>query len=352
MKRTVKRALFASVPDAILSAIVRRKLPRSAQLEATTACNLSCPLCVTHDTPRGRSMLSRDDVLSVVKGCGSRLKFVSFHVLGEPLLNPELFAMITDCEAANVRTSFSTNGLLLGRHRQAVLDSGLSFLSVAIDGVDAQDYERYRKGGDFNTVVQNTRELVRARETRGATRPTVQAQMVMFSYNEDREREAQAFLGELGTDIVSLKRPAYTAHPGVAADTFLSQVDHENQARRYARPVSSPEKLYRNQRMCPQLERATVLSDGSVVSCCLDALGESSFGNLRENDFATIWRGRAHDRVLRDFMSGTLATCRHCTLGYQDLDDAPEPLQSPASADEVISSSPRAEAGSARGAAG
>ncbi len=315
VKRMAKRGLYVLLPRRLRHALVLSKMPSSAQLEVTTSCNLRCPLCITHITPRGVSFLEATHVERVVAACRHRMKQVSFHLMGEPLLHKELFQFVRRCEDAGISSSFSTNGMILDRHVDEILDSGLTHISIAIDGVDAGDYSKYRVGGDFGRVVANVKALMQERERRGLAHPVVQAQMIMFSYNEDREREAEVFLRELGTDVVSLKRPAYVADPTPEAQEFWSKVDHENDERRYSRPVSEPQKLYRHRAMCPQLERATVLADGSVVACCLDARGETSFGNLTEQDFASVWRSRAHRKILEDFSNRSLSTCQHCTLG-------------------------------------
>ena len=313
--RLAKLAAFRLLPARAVNALMRWNLPHSAQLEVTTACNLHCPLCTTHDTARGISRLSLENVKDVVRGCGKSLKVVSLHVLGEPLMHKELFDFIRHCASHGVNTTFSTNGMLLGRHVEDVLDSGLSLISIAIDGADQADYAKYRLGGDFDTVVRNARALVEAKRARGASQPVIQVQMVMFSYNEDREAEARAFLESLGADVVSLKRPAYLAPASPSARSFWDKVDMRDEGRRWTRPVTSAARLYRNQRVCPQLERATILSDGSVVACCIDAEGNTAFGNLNRQDFRSIWRGEEHRRVIEKFMRHELQPCHFCTLG-------------------------------------
>jgi MoaA/NifB/PqqE/SkfB family radical SAM enzyme len=317
LRRRLRRAWYAWLPDALLAALTCWKLPRSVQLEVTTACNLRCPLCPTHETPRGGSRLALAAVENVVRGAGRRLKVANFHVLGEPLLNRELFAMVRHCERRGVRTSFSTNGMLLDRRLDALLDSGLSHVSIAVDGQTPEEHARYRAGGDLDVVLRNLRALLEARRARGASKPVVQVRMIMFSYNEAREAEARDFLESLGADSVSLKRPSYDALPTYAARAFLAGVD-TSAARRWARPAVAPDRLYRNQRMCPQLERPTVLSDGSLVACCMDAMGETAFGNVNDARFRALWRGRAHREVVASFLRRELPLCSRCTLTDHD----------------------------------
>jgi MoaA/NifB/PqqE/SkfB family radical SAM enzyme len=327
LRRALRQLYYALLPDWLLVRLTCLKLPRSATLEVTTACNLRCPLCPTHDTSRGGRQLGPDAVANVVAGCGPRLKVASFHVLGEPLLNRELFALVRHCEDHGVRTSFSTNGMLLHRHLDAILDSGLSHLSIAIDGVTPQDYARYRVGGDLDTVLDNVRALLAARAARGASRPVVQVRMIMFSYNEDQESRARAFLESLGADAVSLKRPSYAGPRTDAARDFLAQVDRGGEtggrARRWARPDVDPALLFRNRRLCPQLERPTVLADGKLVACGVDAQGESAYGNVNASPFRELWRSAAHRRIVRSFLRRELAPCARCTLTDREPPPAP-----------------------------
>lgn len=315
VKRRAKALLFERLPSASLASLVIAKLPRSAQVEVTTACNLRCPLCATHDVARVEKFLRVDALENLLRGCGSRLKFVNLHLLGEPLMHRGLFGLVRACAKRGVKTSFSSNGMLLDRRLDEVLDSGLSHLSIAIDGVDQADYARYRIGGDLARVVANVKALLARRAERGLAHPIVQVQMVMFSYNEDREEEAKRFLASLGADVVSLKRPSYVGPADARAGAFLAGVDHENATRRFARDLTDESRLYRNRRMCPQLERGMVLSDGRIVACCMDVSGQGEFGNLNHSSFERIWRSRAHREVLDRFTRREFGPCASCTLG-------------------------------------
>jgi len=329
LAQRLKQALFRLLPDDALNALVRRRMPRSGMLEATVACNLSCPLCPTHIAPRDHPHLALEHVENVLRACGSSLRTLCFHVQGEPLLNPELFDIIRRCSRAGVQTLFATNGMLLDRHLDDVLESGLDGISIAIDGASAEDYEKYRVGGDYERVLRNTRALIEERRRREASSPTIQVQALMFGYNARRERELYDSLLELGADEVCLKPPSYfydlsvasemgfdldVSQPMRAAEEFREQAQPGAEGGRWDRGRSGA-RPYRLRRLCPQLERIAVLSDGRAVACCMDAFGVTAFGDLGEADFGDIWRGEEHLRVIRSFLERELAVCRHCTLG-------------------------------------
>lgn len=331
--RRALRAFVTALPDALLSRVVRHRLPRSANLEVTTACNLSCPLCPTHLVPRHSRFLSVAQVEAVLADGQGALRSVCLHVQGEPTMHPELYELVRRCRKAGVETWFGTHGMHLERDLEELFDSDLDGLSIDIDGVSAEDYQRYRKGGDFERVVAGTQKLLAERKRRGLARPIVQVQMVMFSYNEARLEEAQAFLAALGADRVHLKRPSYEfdleegqrrglvlrpatrARVEKAAADFLEQVTPDDSDLRYSRRGADYEAhRFRDQRLCPQLTRATVLSDGRVVACCMDATGVTSFGQLGEQGFGEIWRSARHGAVIEQFLEGKLSICDTCTL--------------------------------------
>lgn len=328
LKLALKRGLYAILPHSAINYLVRHKMPRSGQVEATVACNLRCPLCVTHLVPRSTPHMGLAEVDNVLDGCSSRLRYLNFHLQGEPLLNRDLFEFIRRCSERGVETSFGTNGMLLDRFIDEILDSGLSKISIAIDGATAKDYAKYRIGGEFDQVVRNVRALLEAKRTRGSQTPTVQLQTVMFSYNEDERQRVVEFLDELEPDEIALKQPSYffdlsqseklgaepieSARAEEAAREFLEKVD-TTPDRQFVRDDENPD-LYRHRRLCPQLERASILADGRVVACCMDAVGATCFGNVKSEPFKDIWNGERHKAILAEFMERKMELCNHCTL--------------------------------------
>ena len=73
---------------------------------------------------------------------------------GEPLMNPELPAMIRYAAERDIKAVTSTNGHFF-KHEDYIaelLQSGLSTLIVAVDSVSADTYEVYRQEGDLTEV--------------------------------------------------------------------------------------------------------------------------------------------------------------------------------------------------------
>ena len=320
LKQRLERTLHEHLPEAWLRTLIQGRGPRAATVEVTTACNLRCPLCATHVHLRKRRFLTMELFEDILEGCGSRLRAVSLHIQGEPLVHREIFDFVRRCTDRGLYSGFSTNGVQLDSCTTEIFDSGLGFVSIAIDGCNAEDYSKYRHGGDFDRVVSATRKLMAEKRRRGATKPTVQVQAIMFPYNEDRGQELVEFLEGLETDDVRLKSPSYCASSDEiaaprSAAAFLEEIGSDREGRHHARSQQPDGALFRNRRLCPQLERATVICDGRVVACCMDSTGPTAYGDLNEESFGTIWRGEAHRRLLDDFFRGRLDLCRYCDAG-------------------------------------
>ncbi|MFT7076981.1 MAG: MoaA/NifB/PqqE/SkfB family radical SAM enzyme [Planctomycetota bacterium] len=280
---------------------------------------------------RSTRFLKDEHVQQILKG-NHALRSVCFHVMGDPLIHPDLFDHVREFSSRGVETHFGTNGMrMVGKSLDEMIDSGLTSVSIALDGANAEDYVRYRRRGDFDTVVANTRALIERKKERGAREPRVQLQTIMFSYNEDNEDNVKEFLASFDADEVTLKRPSYfndydawkSAETDVEpikisrtveyGEEFLETVDHEDDSRRYVRPrEDSDQSLLRNQRMCPQLEKATILCDGRVTACCMDVDGRVVLGSLEDETLAEIWRGKKRAKAIQDFRERKMELCKVC----------------------------------------
>lgn len=339
LKARGKKVLYRLLPDPLLVRFFLSRMPHRSQIEVTSACNLRCPLCITHQVRRGERHLRAEYLRDVLESCGGVLRSVTLNMQGDALMHPHLFELVRMCEDAGARTHLFTNGMLLDRKLDELFESRLSEIVIAIDGIDAESYARYRRGGDFDQVVANARSLVAEKRRRGSDRPVIEVQTVMFSYNEPREREILDFLNELGADRVALKPPSYfflfDPDPDVAIDVsdeqraaareFLDGVHPEHQTPKYQRPAdTNAPTLFRNQRICPQFEQLNVLSDGRVVGCCSDHTGVEVIGDLSRQSLREIWTGPTRRRLIERFQRRELALCTYCPLGPHRRDDALE----------------------------
>ena len=84
---------------------------KKAYVEITNRCNLACSFCPkTKREPRTMSAQEFGLVLSRLEGY---VQYVYLHVMGEPLLHPELTTLFALAKAWDMKICITTNGTLL-----------------------------------------------------------------------------------------------------------------------------------------------------------------------------------------------------------------------------------------------
>src|SRR5579864_4885185 len=114
-------------------------LPRELYLESTNRCNELCDQCPR--THLGREA-DRDLTFAEARAIIDQLPVldrVVLHGLGEPLLNPELPAIVAYLRARGTYALFNSNATALSeRVGRALIDAGLNELRVSLDGASPE----------------------------------------------------------------------------------------------------------------------------------------------------------------------------------------------------------------------
>ena len=278
-------------------------------LETVNYCNLRCPACPWHNTmTREKRKLSPDEFSTIFEHIYPYTKSICFYVMGEPLLNENLFGYIKTAHDAGVHTGISTNGMLLGEHIDDIFNSGLDFIQVALDGLDAQTHESYRVGSNFNAIVSGLRQMVIEREKRNCKRPEIQIQTLISRENENRLMEFQTFADELGVGF-SAKKMMF----GKTEDVIRRNREVFEPTQMIYRRLDNPDlQYYKDMEICPQTKNLTILCNGDVVPCCYDYDGREILGNLIRQTLPEILQGdvkRAFDTKRNLGMAKLCASC-------------------------------------------
>ena len=109
---------------------------KKAYVEITNRCNLACSFCPkTKRAPRTMSAQEFDLILSRLEGY---VQYVYLHVMGEPLLHPELTTLFALAKARNMKICITTNGTLLQKRSSELLAAeSLHKISVSLHSFHA-----------------------------------------------------------------------------------------------------------------------------------------------------------------------------------------------------------------------
>jgi len=162
--------------------------PEKILVEPTNACNLACPLCPTGAGTLGRPVgqLRESDFMKIVDEVRGYTKYIEFAGYGEPIISKDIFKMIRYASEAGIYTHMHSNLPMLNSSTKimALVNSRLDRLTVSIDGVTQQTYEKYRIGGDLDLLFNNISKLIEAKRKSDNQNLKIVGQMVVARQNE------------------------------------------------------------------------------------------------------------------------------------------------------------------------
>ncbi|MHB1389870.1 MAG: radical SAM protein [Thermoleophilia bacterium] len=261
---------------------VLKHKPLLLKVEPSTFCNLRCPPCHPDGNNKGgiMEMMTFKTVMDNMP-----LEYFlksSMYMFGEPLMNRNIHQMIRRMTDRGLPTSISTNfHAFNARTADEMIDSGLTWILICIDGATQSSYEKYRVGGNLQKVLDNLKLLIEKKKETGSKYPIVEIQCVIFEHNRDEIEDIRQMCLALGVDRFTAKEDVYT------------QLDMSSDKKELVNPPKRP---------CYFLYGSFMVDyDGVVTPCCL---GRYDFGNLHESSFEEIWNNYRFVAAREWFASG------------------------------------------------
>lgn len=178
--------------------------PRRLRIEASSACNLRCPVCPTttgHIHPViGTGMLAHGDFRRILDD-SPWIDEVEMSNFGEVFLNPALVEILRTAYECKVRITL-VNGVNLNRCTAEALEAIVKYdvqaMTCSIDGASQETYRQYRVHGDFDQVMANI-DIINAHKKRlGRNTPILWWQFVVMGHNEHQIDRARRMAAERG----------------------------------------------------------------------------------------------------------------------------------------------------------
>jgi MoaA/NifB/PqqE/SkfB family radical SAM enzyme len=281
-------------------------LPSDYWLDIHRGCNLKCIMCPQSKGLRSRpACMSLEMFRSIIDDACETRPLVRLYMAGEPLLHEGLFEMIEYAGARNCQTAVHTNASLLTPEiSEKLLLSRLTFLSFSFDGCSAQVYEQLRPPAKFEQVESNIRQYLDLRWQGGGGGPYTVIEII-------RMRETDGLLQDFadrwkmsGVDEVRIAEYM----------TWHGLVDDRRVAGACRRPGYNP--------CAAPFQHGCILSDGTVVPCCLDVDGEMPLGNVTGRRFRDIWMDDVYRGLRLAMLMGMVppgCICNDCDNTFRDV---------------------------------
>ena len=232
-------------------------------IEITNTCNLNCDFCPKHHRPKRQLSEGEFDLLTEkVRG---KVCFLYFHLMGEPLLHPLLPQFIMMAREKGFKTVLTSNGTLLHRCME-LLDTLPHKIQLSLHSHESNEQ------GELAEYMEEVMQF----STQAARKGTCVVLRLWNQGGRDRENEEVMRLIELYVPKPWRERPDGFR----LSDNLYLEFD-----RKFQWPDAGTKRVgesgQKAQLYCKALTKQIgILSDGSLVPCCLDHDGDVILGNL------------------------------------------------------------------------
>jgi radical SAM protein with 4Fe4S-binding SPASM domain len=305
------------------------ELPRFVQIEPVGQCNLRCRMCPIAFRPESApghppAFMDMEVYRRLIDEFGE-IEELQLQGLGEPMMHPRFFEMVSHAARRGIRVSTNTNMTLMTEARAAqCVASGLDTLHVSLDGADAEVYEAIRLRASFPKVLRNLRRVMAARRAAGSALPHVKLVAVVMRGNLAELPALVRLAAREGVDSLSVQHlchdfgesslPAqYKPMRAFIDGQTLLQEDRERidacfsaareEAARLGIELRLPNLKPRRhgpdvpgRKRCDWPWRGAYVSyDGRAMPCCMVATPDRiSFGDMAREGVAAVWNNEGY----------------------------------------------------------
>lgn len=320
-----------------------------AQIEVSTDCPARCLYCPT--TVLGKTWSRRHMTLAdfrrilpmlarSTRPSPWRQPLLHLQGWGEPLLNPDFFAMVAAAKRAGLRVGTTSNGMTIDSAMAArIVQSGIDIISLSVAGIDQRN-DAIRRGTRLDGVFDALAALDRHKKALQSATPSVHiAFMLLASGLDDVEHIAETF-AHRGVDQIVVSTFDFVPDDSLRAEAVVPRTasDYETLSQCLGHAAAKaaemgmsfhyriPPPLGGQPGLCAEHVQAALIVtiDGEVTPCMFNRFGEQdpsspssppySFGNLAQQSLAEIWWSEPYLRFRRSFWNGTPpAQCLACS---------------------------------------
>ena len=267
-------------------------------VEITNICNMSCSFC--HGHSREPRRMTAEEFSQILDKLNGQTDYIYYHLMGEPLTHPDLPLFVKTAGERGFKSVITTNGTLLDRVGDELLESGLHKVSLSVHSFEDGTEEK------FNKYMKTLSDFAVKANARGVI-------VVFRLWNK-------GFDGGRNDVIVDYLKKHIQ---GEWKDNSKGMRIREKMFLEWGDRFSWPDKnadVHGSEVFCYGLrDHFGILCDGTVVPCCLDSDGTINLGNIfNENAEDILSSDRATAMV--DGFSCRKATenlCRRCAYAQR-----------------------------------
>ena len=296
-------------------------LPEILTLEPTNICTMKCPTCPTGagklNRPKGMMSLENyKKIIDQVKGYTDKLVLFNY---GEPFMHPKIIEMIKYAKQASIFVKTSTNGEFFKNEQFCtdLINSGLDYLIICLDGADSETLKKFRVNTDFERIIKSFHTIIKLKKELHSLTPLVELQYILMKHNEHQREKMKQIAADLGVDVYAEKTAGIDINDPNFQKMAVELLPTEPSLARYEKLPDGTFKLKGEiSNYCPQVLSSIVINcDGNVVPCCYDLYSNHIMGNVFQQQIKDIWHGKKYQEFRQQIFRQrkNIAMCNICS---------------------------------------
>lgn len=255
-------------------------------IEITNSCNLNCDFCIKNT--RVNKFISINEFSNILDKIENYTDYLYFHILGEPLLHPNINEFISLAHNKNFKINITTNGYLINR----LTNYNLRQINISLHSFD----DRYNI--DINTYLDNIFNIINK-----LSNTYISLRLwVKNKYND--------YIIDYINKKYNINIP-YDVKNYIINDKLFINNFHE-----FIWPDLNNSYYSCNGKCYGLKDHIGILSDGTIIPCCLDTKGIINLGNIYKDNLEDIINRKRVTNMITNFNNNIKIEelCKHCNF--------------------------------------
>jgi MoaA/NifB/PqqE/SkfB family radical SAM enzyme len=320
-----------SEPENSLAEVVKYK-PRHLTIYPTDRCTLKCKMCLHNSR---NQELNPDSVYPIRKDMSfetfkkavdqfEEILSIDIAGIGEPFLNKDLFEMVEYANSRKIEVGIITNGTLLDRFFNQIIDSKISCISISLNALTPEEYSALTgvPGKIFGLVLDNISAFTKIRDD---LKPDLEMRLsfVCTRSNYQQIRGMIKVARSLKVNCLDFHNLIPSESEGFSSAECLFEDDpeikefFEKECKTFHHDlkVNYPKLLKRNiiERKCKMpFHCMGIDSEGNISAGCRVLVPSEKFGNIfRDED---VWNNQHMRQIRRMLLDESIPLMQACKL--------------------------------------
>ena len=278
-------------------------------IEITNICNLNCSFCPKNSRPKKFMSVEEFDVIT--DEIAPLTNTVCLHLMGEPLLHPNIKEIFEVCNKKNLNVYLTTNGTLIKQNLNLLKSGCAKRISVSLHSFEANN-----NSNSLDNYLEDV--LFSCKEISDISQTYIELRL----WNENNDKNAK---NTLNKNIIEKINKAFNTNlvaTNLQHRTSLTDKIYISCADTFEWPINTENQEKNSIKFCYALRsHFGILCDGTVVACCLDNEGKLALGNIFKSKISDILNTSRAQNIYKGFTDRNITEefCKTCTYANKFL---------------------------------